>query len=726
MAEQAPPDQTSARASANQGPADRAGSADRVPPVTRRRFLGLAGIAGVAAGGTVLWSSSATQSGNAWAGTAAGDGTGGDSGGGSGEMLVGRGIADSTGEPLGAGMDGYAVQEQTTVGIRQRLYSRAFIFQSGGSRLVHVTVDTPLMFQSVFLEVVRRLRASYGDTYTTDNVVISATHTHVGPGGRSGHAMVDLVSLGFRPVTFEAQVTGIVRSIERAHADIAPSDLTLLSSEVEEVGANRSRHAFDRNPAADRAENPDGIDRTAVTLHVTRGGTPIGLVNWYSVHPTSFSHEIKHISGDNKGYAAWSTEVAAGVDHANLAAAPFVAAFSQGAPGDITPNMGLEPESGPGGPGMAGQAKSVEILGTRQAAGASRDAGSPLDMAGRTGVAGRSRWVDMHRVQVDGKWTPDGSAGRTGPAVLGAAFAASSQEDGGGLDIDIGLNEAERGGSPWVRELNNLAPIPEDVRGVHAPKDTLLPMGYIDGLIQQRHLFGVWRIGGLVIAHLGFEPTTTSGLRIRQTIAAAMDVPETNVVVQGYSCGYGHYITTPEEYERQEYEGGATAFGRLTLPAAQQVFDGLAGALASGGSVETGGPAGDLTGVIPDSPAAIDLVDTAPMGKKFGDVLSVEPGREVSAGQRVTVKFAGANPNNNLRLEEGYLRIEKDGELVAHDSSWETLLTFHKNLTETTTVVSWNTADVAPGTYTVILRGDWKDISQKKHSFSGSVDIRVR
>ncbi|HIW91134.1 MAG TPA: neutral/alkaline ceramidase [Candidatus Corynebacterium avicola] len=694
--------------------------ADRTPQVNRRRFLGLAGMAGLAAGGTVLWSSTATQSGTAWAGTAAGEGSGD-----SGEMLVGRGIADSTGEPLGAGMDGYAVQEQTTVGIRQRLYSRAFIFQSGDSRLVHVTVDTPLMFQSVFLEVVRRLRASYGDTYTTNNVVISATHTHVGPGGRSGHAMVDLVSLGFRPVTFEAQVTGIVRSIQRAHEDIEPSDLTLVTSEVEDVGANRSHDAFDRNPAADRAENPDGIDRTAMTLHVTRGGTPVGLINWYSVHATSFSHEIKHISGDNKGYAAWSTEVAAGVDHADLGAAPFVAAFSQGTPGDVTPNMGLEPESGPGGPGVSGQAKSVEILGTRQAAGASRDAGTVVDTAGRTGIVGRSRWVDMDSVRVDGKWTPDGKVGSTGPAVLGAAFAASSQEDGGGLDVDIGLNEAERGGSPWVRELNNLAPIPEDVRRVHAPKDMLLPMGYIDGLIQQRHLFGVWRIGGLVIAHLGFEPTTTSGLRIRRTVAAAMDVPETNVVVQGYSCGYGHYITTPEEYGQQEYEGGATAFGRLTLPAVQQVFDGLAGSLASGGSVQVGGPAGDLTGVIPDSPAAAHLVDTAPPGKKFGDVLSVEPGKEVSPGQRVTVKFAGANPNNDLRLEEGYLRIERDGKLIAHDSSWETLLTFQKNLTETTAVVSWNTADVAPGNYRVILRGDWKDVAQKKNSFEGSVDIRV-
>ena len=659
--------------------------------------------------------------GTAAAGTAAPDG---DSA--SGPMLVGRGIADTTGEPLGAGMDGYAVQEQTTVGIRQRLFSRAFIFQTGDARLCHVTVDTPLMFQSVFLEVIRRLKATYGDTYTTSNVVLSATHTHVGPGGRSGHAMVDVVSLGFRPVTFEAQVAGIVRSIERAHDDIAESELTLVSSEVSDVGTNRSHLAFDRNPAEDRSANPDGIDPTAITLHISRGGTPVGLINWYSVHGTSFGQEIKHISGDNKGYAAWSTEYAAGVDHINLDDAPFVAAFSQGTPGDVTPNMGLEPESGPGGPGVAGQAKSVEILGTRQADGASRDAGNVLPTADADGIVGRNQWVDMDSVQIKGEFTPDGKPGRTGPAVLGSAFAASSQEDGGGLDVDIGLNEGERGGSPWVHELNNLAPIPEDVRRIHAPKDMLLPMGYIDGMIQQRHLFGVWRIGGLVIAHLGFEPTTTSGLRIRRTVAAAMDVPESNVVVQGYSCGYGHYLTTPEEYEAQEYEGGATAFGRLTLPAVQQVFDGLATAMASGKDVEVGEPAGDLTGVIPDSPAAVHIVDTAPMGKKFGDVLTVEPGREVSAGQPVTVTFAGANPNNDVRLEEGYLSIEKDGAVIAHDTSWETLLTFHKNFTETTAEVAWNTADTEPGTYQVILRGDSKDVQQKKHSFEGRVDIRVR
>ncbi|MGO3363092.1 MAG: neutral/alkaline non-lysosomal ceramidase N-terminal domain-containing protein [Corynebacterium sp.] len=696
------------------------------PHFSRRTFLA----ALAAMGGTVLWSSRAGTP-SARAGTAADSPAAGAS---SPGFSVGRGIADTTGEPLGAGMDGYAVQEQTTAGIRQRLYSRAFIFEDGDNRFCHVTVDTPLMFQSVFLEVVRRLREKYGETYSTDNVVLSATHTHVGPGGRSGHAMVDLVTLGFRPVTFEAQVTGIVRSIERAHADIAPSELSLVSTEIDGVGANRSHLAFEKNPQADRDANPGGIDRTSVTLHVSRGGEPVGLINWYSVHATSFSHEIKHISGDNKGFAAWSVEHAAGVDHLDLGAAPFIAAFSQGAPGDVTPNMGLEPESGPGGSGTSGQKRSVEILGSAQADGARPGAGTPIGTggaAGRPGVEGRSRWVDMDRVQIDGAWTPDGAAGRTGPAVLGAAFAASSQEDGGGLDVDIGLNEGERGGAPWVRQLNEVAPIPEDVRRIHAPKNMLLPMGYVDGMIQQRHIFGVWRIGGLVIAHLGFEPTTTSGLRIRRTVAEAVGVPPENVVVQGYSCGYGHYIATPEEYTQQDYEGGATAFGRLTLPAVQQVFDGLGRALASGGSLgpgEKGGPAGDLTGIIPDSPAAIPVFDTAPPGKGFGDVVSVEPAsREVASGGHVTVRFVGANPNNDLRLEEGYLRIEDgEGGVIAHDSSWETLLTFHRTFTETTAVVDWNTDGVEPGEYRVLLRGDWRDVGGAVKKFEGSVDIRVR
>ena len=38
----------------------------------------------------------------------------------------------------------------------------------------------------------------------------------------------------------------------------------------------------------------------------------------------------------------------------------------------------------------------------------------------------------------------------------------------------------------------------------------------------------------------------------------------------GYSNAYFHYVTTPEEYDEQRYEGGSTLFGRWQLPALMQ------------------------------------------------------------------------------------------------------------------------------------------------------------
>lgn len=145
--------------------------------------------------GAVLWSSGTP----ARAGTSpAGAGGGGAAPG--ARFLVGRGLADCTGEPFGAGMNGYAVPRQTSVGLQRRQFARAFVVASGAAgaagpsgagspaapaapdRLVHVTVDTGLMFQSIQVEVLRRLRAEFGDLYGEHNVILQATHTHVAPG----------------------------------------------------------------------------------------------------------------------------------------------------------------------------------------------------------------------------------------------------------------------------------------------------------------------------------------------------------------------------------------------------------------------------------------------------------------------------------------------------------------------------------------------------------------
>ena len=55
-----------------------------------------------------------------------------------------------------------------------------------------------------------------------------------------------------------------------------------------------------------------------------------------------------------------------------------------------------------------------------------------------------------------------------------------------------------------------------------------------------------------------------------------------HVVVAGYSNGYAGYITTPEEYRLQQYEGGHTLHGPWSLPAYQQVASRLASGVGVG------------------------------------------------------------------------------------------------------------------------------------------------
>ena len=631
-------------------------------------------------------------------------------------LNVGRGMADMTGEPLGAGMNGYAVMDQTTSGLRLRQMARAFIFgDDNDNRVVHVTADMGLMFQSIQMEVLRRLRALFGDLYHEGNVLIGASHTHVAPGGTSGHLMVDLTTLGFRPVTFEAAVVGIVKSIERAHADYQPSTIHLTKGIATDAGVNRSREAFERNPKEEQQLFPNGVNPESHTLHVSRGGRAVGLINWYGIHPTTFGPEHTIIDGDNKGYAAWKMEKDHGVVHREPADAPFVAAFAMSCPGDISPNMGLEPNSGPGN---GDEAESARILGQRQI---DATQGQAIALPGG-GIATVHKWVNLGDVDIDGQFTPDGQPHRTGPAILGAAFAASSQEDGGG-EPALGFNEGERGGTPWVHQLNNVV-LPKNIGEIQGNKECLLPVGYIDGLLQQTHMFSITRIGGFTLITNGLEPTTMSGYRMRQHVAEVLGVPIDTVICQGYTNSYGHYVATPEEYDQQDYEGGATAFGKYTLSAMISIYHNLAHALADGIAVEPGRAAGDLTGIIPPSPAGGKVIDSAPMGKNFGDVL--ESTASVTVGQKAVAQFVAANPNNDLRLEKGYLLIKNDrGEIVSDDWDQATVIEFAKDGIYTTAKVTWETGGVAPGKYDIIVRGSALGVGDSLNEFEGVASVEL-
>ena len=638
------------------------------------------------------------------------------------ELIVGRGMADMTGEPLGAGMNGYAVMEQSTTGIRLRQFARAFIFEDAdGVSSVFVITEMGLMFQSIQLEVLRRLKEQFGAQYNESNVFISASHTHVGPGGTSGHLMVDLTTMGFRPVTFEATVAGIVEAIKRAHVDKQLSTLRLVRGEAKEAGVNRSFQAFSRNPDEEKNAFPNGVNPESITLYISRGGKDVGLINWYGLHATSFGHKHTLIDGDHKGWSSWRMERENGTIHREAENAPFVAAFATAPQGDITPNMGLKPKTGPG---FEDEALSAQILGDRQIDATSGPDTRVIDITGKNGATIRNRykWVDMRNITIDGRFTPDGTEQRTGPAILGAAFAASSQEDGGGLEVPI-FNEGERGGTPWVKALGDVV-LPADWKEIHGNKEMLLPLGFIDGMIQQVLLFSVTQIAGLTIITNSMEPTSMAGYRMRQHVAEVLDVPLETVICMGYTSGYAHYVTTPEEYDNQDYEGGATIFGRHELCAMVQVYDELAESLRDGTRIDPGAPAGDLTGWIPTSLSGKPGIDQPAWGTSFGDVITASG--TVAVGKRATATFCFANPNSDLRHGEGYVTITNAaGEIVADDFHADTIIEFVKNAETTNARVSWDTKNAEPGMYTIRVDGSSRDISGTLTPFTGSTTVTV-
>ena len=392
-----------------------------------------------------------------------------------------------------------------------------------------------------------------------------------------------------------------------------------------------------------------------------------------------------------------------------------MAAFAMSCPGDISPNMGLVPASGPGG---EEQEESARILGLRQVEGTQ---GETIALSGG-GVGTTYKWVNLGNVEIDGQFTPDGQPHRTGPAILGAAFAASSQEDGGGEPL-LGFNEGERGGTPWVEQMNKVV-VPESARAIQGEKEMLLPVGYVDGLLQQTHMFSITRIGGFTWVTNGLEPTTMSGYRMRQNVAGVLGVPIDTVICQGYTNSYGHYVATPEEYSQQDYEGGATAFGKYTLSAMLSIYDDLAHAVISGTHPDPGAAAGDLTGMIPPSPSGALVADLAPIGKNFGDLIESTP--EVGVGENAKASFVFANPNNDLRLEDGYLLVkDAAGNIVSDDYDPHSIVEFAKDGAYTTTTVTWNTAGHAPGEYEIVMRGHSRGIDGNNTAFEGVTKVIV-
>lgn len=641
------------------------------------------------------------------------------------EYLVGRGIADVTGEAAGCGMLGYGKANQVTAGIHLRLRCRSFVIAEAGPgaaadggaasglgrRALIAVAELPLMFGGVRHAVLDRLAERFGSLYTDENVMLTVTHTHCGPGGYAHHRLYNSTTHGFHPQTFGAIVDGITESAVRAHEDLGPAELYLTRGELHDASSNRSPTAFARNPDADRAAFPAGIDPQTTLLRFERGGRLAGAINWFATHGTSMTNANRLISSDNKGYAAYHWErLIHGVDYLAGADAPeFVGAFAQTNAGDMSPNLNHRPGSGP----TEDEFENTRIIGTRQyeaAAVLSVQPASPVS----GGVDCRLTYLNLSDVSV----VADGRQHRTTPPYAGAAALAGTDEGRGFAGFRQGRNPLWDGISGVAYRLS------PRLRDGQAPKGLVLPGGLVNRLtplVQERVPVQLIRIGPLYLVGIPGELTIVAGLRLRRAVAAATGAQLANVLVAGYSNDYIHYVTTPEEYLEQRYEGGSTLFGRWELPALSQAAGGLAAAMRDGVSVALGA----VPARLPEPRAAArPAADQAVNGQQFGAELA-PPRAQYRPGESVQVRFAGAHPGRDLHRGGTYLHVERaapDGwAAVADDGDWATTFGWQRARSgESTVTITWTIpAGTEPGRYRIRYYGDASEAAGPPVPFTG-------
>jgi neutral ceramidase len=537
-----------------------------------------------------------------------------------GKLRAGASRVDIT-PPVGLGLLGWGPEGKRATGWRQRLYARTLVLEdSAGRRLALVAVDLAHVSRLLVHRVAERT-ATLG--LGVDRLLISATHTHSAPGHFHGYAGYDDFGSavgGYDAKVVEFLADGIARSVTESVQGLEPARAAWGADTLWGCTRIRSFVAYKENPPV---ENPfpdetkigceagsqlnpqqDAVDPTLTVLRVD-GARPIAAWLVFAIHGTVISYANELYDADVQGAVArglerWARD-SGGADTG------FVAIVANGASGDVTPDLPvdrrcraptLEPDRRPLGPRSPRapyiwwRPESDEAFDlcrwldfdnlyrvgngiTRAAAGIlGRMSGGPesADWRLATAFAVTSFEEACAEPKVGGPTAVGAEGGRTRYVPRGKAvqqpgdFAPNRWKVLGlfdlGFDTVYARPEAKRNKDDCqFPKHQGLAEIGRVIAGSDAfpPVAAMLVAG----------------VGPKTLVALPFEVTTTSGRRIRNSVATRTGSQDVTII--GLANGYNSYMATAEEYSVQSYEGSSTLYG----PKEQEVVARRAAALAA-------------------------------------------------------------------------------------------------------------------------------------------------
>ena len=449
-------------------------------------------------------------------------------------------------------MGGHSVEGQDARGVWTRLYARSVVLvDAQGHSLALCITDLWGMPGGLADRVAELVATEYGRAeLSRASIVLAATHTHHGPANLATSRMFSRFvgpRPGFDRALFELTAHRIAASIAEAADAVEPARVRWGSSLAEGVVRNRSLEPWGRNPEA-VTERP--VDPRLAVLQVDALDDPtrsIATVAVFAMHPTAMPNRTPVYGGDVFGVATARAASATG----------GVVALFNGPEGDVSPAYEVQ---GRHDTTRLGRRLGNAIVATAEGAG-------EIDVD-RIAMAFAVMEVPDQPVRMR-----DGSVRRTAPRGFIGTATLGGAEDGrtrwasrGYVEGRVARRERLEGHGP------KRPPVPPAILKLALPADH----------VPRRAALSVYRVGPVVLGTLPGEVSTVMGARIRSAIAAAVDVEHNDVVALGLAQGHLEYVTTPEEYALQHYEGSSTLYGPYTGP----LLADRSAAIAAGGSVD--------------------------------------------------------------------------------------------------------------------------------------------
>jgi hypothetical protein len=509
------------------------------------------------------------------------------------------GVASADITPENGGMTlGFVRPDIMVKGVHTRLMGRALVLDDGDTKVALLSTDLGYPLEKDSL--VARLQ-DLGFTHET--ILYTGTHTHAGP-----------MSLS------DWQVEQLARAIRKAHESRVPARAAWGTRRVLDVNRNRSIEAHLANHGldlfygqGDATDDPKGAEHARDTrlriLRVDRAdGTPLAGWIHFPVHLTTSAPDVDIWDSDLAASATLHLESAVG-------AKGFMALYTNGALGDLMPRFD-----------SFNRTAAMDLNGLRIAAKATRAwraAGRRL----RRNVDVGARWT--RSCYCGGEVEPGRRVSDT--PFWGLAFFGGS-EDGASIFHEPLSTEGRR--------------LPEDgSHPVHGRK-IIVSRGLVHEAVPEVHVI---RVGDRLLLGTPGEPSVEMGRRFAEAVRPQLPAGVKDPVVVGLANDYMGYLTTPEEYQMQHYEGGHTVFGLWT---SLLVRDSL---VALSNSLAMGQPAPE-----PDQPAA--LGGTGPGAFPAGDAegnITEEPPAAVRRFDSVTLAWSGSPMGVDRPVDQPFVTLER-------------------------------------------------------------------